>query len=197
MKTAMFVLLGLLALLAATAKGQTAPLGSGLYRSAADFRARRLTLAVDCQTEKHKLRMNEFRGRPYVTVVHGGKAYRMDKDSLFGFRDCEGQSYRFATDYHHLPILNPEEELLLYRMMQPAAGKNPGRDDAYFSASAAAPVQALTLLNVKRAFPGNHRFHDLLDAQLGNGDLTAYDQMHRMTKINWLLRQSQEMVVAH
>ena len=196
MRTLFTALLGLIAL-AATAQGQTAPLGSGLYRSAADFRSHRLTLGVDCKTETHKLRLNQFMGRPYVTVAHGGKSYQVAKDSLFGFRDCEGQDYRFATDYHHLPILNPEEELLLYRVTQVAAGKNPGREDVYFSASAAAPVQALTLLNVKRAFADNHRFHDLLDAQLGNGDLTAYDQMHRMTKINWLLRQSQEMVVAH
>lgn len=196
MKTHFLALLGLLAWATST-RGQTAPLGSGLYRSAADFLGHRLTLAVDCKTETHKLRMNEFIGQPYVTVVHGGKPYQVAKDSLFGFRDCEGQSYRFATDYYHLPILNPDEELLLYRMTQLAAGKNPGREQVYFSASAAAPIQVLTLLNVKRAFPDNHRFHDLLDAQIGNGDLTAYDQMHRMTKINWLLRQSQEMVVAH
>ena len=196
MKTLFLALLSLLAGAAST-RGQTAPPGSGLYRSAADFRSHRLTLGVDCKTGTHKLRMNEFMGRPYVTVVHGGKPYQVAKDSLFGFRDCDGQNYRFATDYHHLPILYPEEELLLYRVTQPAVGKNPGREDGYFSASAAAPIQVLTLLNVKRAFPDNHRFHDLLDAQLGNGDLTAYDEMHRMTKINWLLRQSQEMVVAH
>ena len=196
MKTVSLALLSLIAL-ATTAKGQSAPLGSGLYQSAADFRGHRLTLGVDCKTEKHKLRMNEFRGRPYVTVVHGGKNHRMAKDSLFGFRDCEGQSFRFATDYHHLPILNPDEELLLYRVTQLAASKNPGRENVYFSANAAAPVQALTLLNLKRAFSDNHRFHDLLDAQIGNGDLTAYDELHRMTKINWLLRQSQELMVAH
>ena len=196
MKTLLIATLSLLAG-ATNTWGQATPLGSGLYRSAADFRGHRLTLAVDCKTEKHKLRMNEFMGRPYVTVVHGGKPYQVAKDSLFGFRDCEGQDYRFATDYHHLPIFNPDEELLLYRVTQLVVGKNPGREDVYFSASATAPIQALTLLNVKRAFPDNHRFHDLLDAQIGNGDLTAYDQMHRMTKINWLLRQSQEMVVAH
>ena len=196
MKTLLLAILSLLAGATST-RGQSVPLGSGLYRSAADFRGHRLTLGVDCKTETHKLRMNEFMGRPYVTVLHGGKPYQVAKDSLFGFRDCEGQNCRFATDYHHLPIRNPDEELLLYRVTQLAVGKNPGREDVYFSASAAAPIQGLTLLNVKRAFPDNHRFHDLLDAQIGNGDLTAYDQMHHMTKINWLLRQSQEMIVAH
>ena len=33
-------------------------------------------------------------------------------------------------------------------------------------------------------FRNNHRFYDLLDAQIQNGDLTAYDAMHHMTKLN-------------
>ncbi len=77
-------------------------------------------------------------------------------------------------------------------MELPVAGKNTGaaREQLFFNPSAEAPLQPLTLLAVKKAFPNNHRFHDLLDAQLVNGNLTAYDQMHRMTKINWLLQQS-------
>ena len=197
MKTSFLALLSLMAL-ATDALGQTAPLGSGLYKSAADFRGHRLTLGVDCKTETHKLRLNEFSGRPYVTVKHGGKDYRMAKDSLFGFRDCDGHEYRFAAGNEHYPILNSGEELLLYKVERPAVGKNPGSVRLYFSPTAAAPIQSLTLLAVKRAFPGNHRFHDLLDAQLTQAsDLTAYDQMHHMTKLNWLLRQSRAATAKH
>lgn len=46
-------------------------------------------------------------------------------------------------------------------------------------------------------FPNNHRFYDLLDAQIQNGNLTAYDAMHHMTKLSWLLRQSQATTVSH
>ena len=198
MKTRFLVLLGLFTF-ATSAWGQTAPLGSGVYKSAADFRGHRLTLGVDCKTETHKLRLHEFSGKSYVTVKHGGQDYRMAKDSLFGFRDCDGRDYRFASDDRHYPILNPGEELLLYKMEQFEGGKNAGRtpEKLFFSANAEAPLQPLTLLAVKRAFPNNHRFHDLLDAQFQNGDLTAYDRMHRMTKINWLLRQSRAETAAH
>lgn len=183
-----------------SAQGQTVPLGSGLYKSAADFRGHRLTLGVDCKTETHKLRLNEFSGKPYVTVKHGGEDYKMAKATLFGFRDCEGREYRFAADNRHYPILNSGEELLLYKMEQPpVGGKNATqtREQLFFSASAEAPLQPLTLLAVKKAFPDNHRFHNLLDAQILNGDLTAYDQMHQMTKINWLLRQSRVVAAAN
>ncbi len=72
MKIDLFVLLSLFAV-ATGAKGQPARLGSGLYRSAADFRGHRLMLGVNCKTETHKLRLHEFSGKPCVTVTHGGK----------------------------------------------------------------------------------------------------------------------------
>ena len=46
-------------------------------------------------------------------------------------------------------------------------------------------------------FPNNHCFYDLLDAQIQNGDLTAYDATHHMTKLSWLLRQSQAATISH
>jgi hypothetical protein len=196
MKTVFLALMGLMTL-ATTAWSQAPPLGSGLYRSSEDFRNHRLTLAVDCQTATHKLRFHEFSGKPYLTVIHGGKPYQVAKDSLFGFRDCNGHDYRFASNNQHYPILNPGEALLLYKVEQAAVGKNSGYVHLFFSPTAAAPIQPLTLLAVKKAFPDNHRFHDLLDAQFQGGDLTAYDAMHHMTKLNWLLRQSQAATVAH
>lgn len=189
-------LLGVFAL-AASSQSQSLPLGSGLYRSAADFRQHRLALAVDCKTATHKLRLHEFSGKPTMTVIHGGQPYQVAKDSLFGFRDCDGRDFRFASNNQHYPIVNPGEALLLYKVEQAAVGKNPGYVRLYFSPTASDPIQPLTLLAVKKAFPNNHRFHDLLDAQFQSGDLAAYDAMHRMTKLNWLLRQSQPATVSH
>ena len=196
MKNALIALWGVVVLVS-TAWGQSPPLGSGLYRSAEDFRQHRLMLAVDCKTATHKLRLHEFSGKPTMTVIHGGKPYQVAKDSLFGFRDCDGRDYRFASNNQHYPILNPGEELLIYKVEQAAVGKNPGYVHLFFSPTAGAPIQPLTLLAVKKAFPDNHRFHDLLDAQFQSGDLSAYDAMHRMTKINWLLRQSRAATVSH
>ena len=196
MKTVLMALLGFSALIT-TGRGQSPSFGSGLYRSVEDFRNHRLTLAVDCKTATHKLRFHEFNGKPYLTVIHGGKPYQVAKDSLFGYCDCDGVEYRFASDNQHYPILNPGKAILLCKVEQPAVGKNSGYVHLFFSPTAAAPIQPLTLLAAKKAFPNNHRFHDLLDAQIQNGDLTAYDAMHHMTKLNWLLRQSQAATVSH
>lgn len=178
--------------LSLTAAAQTTTQQSGLFRSAEEFRQNQVLLAVDCQSEKHRIRLHEFIGKPFVTVIHGGKSYQYNKDSLFGYRDCEGQVFRFMSDNQHFPIINPTESVLIYKLVQPPIAKNPGYTKLYFSKDARSPVEVLTLANLKNAFPQNHSFHDRLDAQFGNGgDLSAYDVMHQMTKINWLLKQSE------
>lgn len=48
----------------------------GEDKPAADFRNHRLALAVDCQTETHRVRFHEFIGKPYVTIVYGTKPTR-------------------------------------------------------------------------------------------------------------------------
>lgn len=197
MKTAFLALLGILPL-ATTSWGQSAPQSSGLYRTAADFRHQRLALAADANSANYRLRLHQFPARPYVTVVHGGSTYRMAKDSLFGFRNHHGQAYRFAGHQHYL-ILNPSEELLLYKQPQPPVGKNqqPAPPQLFFSASAEAPLQPLTRQHLKRAFPNNQAFHDLLDAHFNPGDdLTAMDTFQGTTKVNWLLQRSRALADA-
>lgn len=175
-----------------TATGQTtASLSSGLFKSAESFRQNQVMLAVDCQSEKHKIRLNEFIGKPTLTVIHGGRPYQYAKDSLFGYRDCAGQTFRFVANNQHYSIMNPTEPLLIYKMVQPPIAKAPGYTKLFFSRDTGSPVEVLTLANLKNAFPQNHAFHDRLDAQFANGgDLSVYDAMHRMTKINWLLQES-------
>lgn len=170
----------------------TEPRSRGLYRTAADFRQRRLTMAVNCKVDQNRLRLNQVGPRPYITAIRGGEEYKLAKAILYGYRDCDGREYRFAANNQHYPILNPGEELLLYKTTLPAVGQNPGYVRLYFSATAEAPIQPLTLRNLKKAFPDNRELHDLLNAHFPAGtDLTAFDTAHGMTKLNWLLQQSQ------
>ena len=63
----------------------------------------------------------------------------------------------------------------------------------FFSVGPDANVQPLTILNLKKAFPENHKFHDLLDMSFKHdSDLTAYDDFHNMFKVNRLLAASTE-----
>jgi hypothetical protein len=63
----------------------------------------------------------------------------------------------------------------------------------FFSVGQNGDVQPLTILNLKKAFPDNHAFHDLLDMSFKHdSDLTKYDDFHKMFKVNRLLLASTE-----
>ncbi|TYZ07255.1 hypothetical protein FY528_15680 [Hymenobacter lutimineralis] len=176
---------------------QPAPTSAGLYRSAEDFRQNRLTLETPATTASFRVRLHEWPFRPYLTVVHGGRKDTVQKAAVYGYRDADGRTYRLVRN-QPFPVLNPTEAVLLYKVEQAPMGKNPGFVRLYFSTTAAAPLQPLTLLHLKRAFPTNYRLHELLDAHFPPGsDLAAWDKFHGTTKLNWLLQRSQAVADAH
>jgi hypothetical protein len=63
----------------------------------------------------------------------------------------------------------------------------------FFSVGPNGDVTPLTILNLKKAFPVNHTFHDFLDMSFKHdSDLTRYDEFHKMFKVNRLLDASSE-----
>ncbi len=163
---------------------------SGIYLSAADFEAGKLAYAIDCKTEKHKIRLHEFLGKDYITVIHDKQPYNLKKKETFGYKDCSGTIYRLGIDKHY-ELMNPTEKILLYVIEIPASKGKYKQDYYYFSASAGGDIKELTLDNLKRAFPDNHKFHDALDAEFGSGnDLVLYDSFHKMYKVNRLYMSS-------
>ena len=90
-------------------------------------------------------------------------------------------------------MLNAGESILLYKIVTPPAGKTPATTAYYFSKDAASPVQILTKSNLNMAFPNQHAFHDLVEAELHNdSDLTKYDDTHKMYRINRLYLNASE-----
>jgi len=163
---------------------------SGIYLSATDFEAGKLTYAINCKTEKHKIKLHEFLGKDYITVIHDKQPHDLKKKEIFGFKDCGGAIYRLGTDKHY-QVMNPTEKILLYVIEFPGSKGQPKKDYYYFSASASGDIQELTLDNLKKAFPDNHKFHDALDAEFAAGsDLVLYDSFHKMYKVNRLYSNS-------
>lgn len=159
---------------------------SGVYLSPADFKKGKLAYAINCSAEKHKIKLNEFFDRTYITVIHDQKSENLEKNKIFGFRDCNDMSYRFVEDNHYT-ILNPREEILLYKHVIQASKNQEEAVHYYFSKSPDSEAQKLNLTNLKNAFPNNHKFHDMLDVEFrGIIDLAQYDSYHKMYKVNKL-----------
>jgi len=63
----------------------------------------------------------------------------------------------------------------------------------FFSVGPTGDVFPLTIVNLKKAFPENHKFHDSLDTMFSSdSSLTRYDDFHKMFKVNRLLIASEQ-----
>lgn len=168
---------------------------SGIYKTAKDFQQRKLSYAINCKTEKHKINPYVIFKGSEVKVKHGGTTYDLKKSEVFGYRTCDGKEFRFVDDKEY-KVLNQGELLTMY-VYQPTAptGKEANKvinqPLYYFSENTAISVQALTKANLKAAFPSNHKFHDALDAAFkADGELYAYDDFHKMYKLSRVIKNS-------
>lgn len=156
---------------------------SGVYMTAADFTNKKLTYGINCKTEKHKIKLNSFFNRDYITVIHERIKYNISKDSVFGFNTCSSSSYRIADKIDYT-ILNADDNLLLYEFIPLSAPKNPQPPVHKFSKGADGPMLDLTLENVKNILPDNHQFHDEVENTFrSNNNLLSYDRYHKQYKL--------------
>jgi len=163
---------------------------SGVYKTASDFQQGKLSYAINYKTEKHKIKDNLLFNESEIKVKHEGISYTLKKAETYGYRDTKGIDYRFVENKVYR-ILSKGDGLILYVYQSPT-GSTKGSikyiSQYYFTKDLASAPQALTKENVKAAFPGNHKFHDALDATFKEDrDLAAYDDFHKMYKINHIL----------
>ena len=104
----------------------------------------------------------------------------------------EKQTTKTATKAKGYTLLNPGEEITIYKYVHYAHSSKEADKYAhiyFFSTAATDTLQPLTSLNLKKAFPDNHPFHDALDANFkADKELINYDEFHKMYKISWLLK---------
>ncbi len=178
---------GIIAFSSATAQKDS----SGIYKTADDFRDRKLSYAINYKTEKHKIKESLFFNSGEIKVKHADKTYALLKSETYGYRNTKGEEFRFV-DTKEYKILNPDEALLIY--VYKHSSHSPKEIERYppmyyFSKDASSAPQSLTKANLKAAFPDNHKFHDALDAQFkSDKELHDYDRFHKMYKLNWIIK---------
>jgi hypothetical protein len=162
----------------------------GVYLNASDFRDSKLAHATDCSVKKSNIKLNSLLDKPYVTVTQNGQSIRLNKAEIFGYKDCDGNTYRFVGKRRYT-ILNPNEEILLYRF-QIAGSKNQRAQTLYkFSKLRDQQTYDLTIDNLKRTFADNPKFHDQLTAVFNSdNELTKYDSFYKIYRVNRVYQNS-------
>ena len=159
---------------------------SGIYMSAADYAAQRLSWEGDCQSSSNKLNLHNVLVRPYVDVSNERENKRFLKMEIYGARTCSGREYRFGDDRDYEVRERGPIPIYTFRVR---SGKY-GRPEVYFfSAGPAGTVQQLKKDNLKRAFSENPRFLEALEKTFSSDSkLNRFDDSHKMFVINrlWL-----------
>src|SRR5262245_24346041 len=103
---------------------------------------------------------------------------------------ADGRNYRVVDERRYEIV----EAKTLYIYTADVLVRKGALEKAYFfSIGPNSEILPLTILNLKKAFPDNHAFHDLLDmAFKHDSDLTRYDNFHNTFKVNRLLAASWE-----
>lgn len=164
---------------------------SGVFKSYADYSAGKMEYGIDCAKESHKIKLNDFLGKNFITVIHNGKPYDLKKAEIWGFQLCDEKIVRFQDkdDFE----ASDKGIIWVYVKQHVVHGNSKaiGRKTVthyYFSKGGDGDIKKLTLSNLKSAFPDNHQLHDAIDSQFkSDASLGEFDQFHKKYKINHFL----------
>jgi len=165
---------------------------SGLYLTAADFVQNKISYEINC-SGNDKLQVHALFGSSTVTVVQNGQKKAFPKKQLYGYRDCHNRNYRFFNGDAYL--VTDTAGFFVYSATKTEAGPH-GKgwvksDKYYFSTGGDAPLQLLTIDNLKKAFPANHRFqYELEGVCKTDKDLVDYDVYTKSYRVKYLFSQS-------
>lgn len=185
-------MLGIILLL--SLRNSTLAQKTGIYLTYSDFDSARIAF-VKKGNLKYKLRVDNLFNESIVKVVIGDSTFKFLKDSIFGYRDDGNVNYRFYNKKTYR-IINPKEGILLYSITTIVNPKgNQTATNYYFSVTASSAIYPFTKLNLKRAFPNDSNFHELIDMYFNtDSDLLAYDSFYNQYKINriYQIKQSRK-----
>ncbi len=185
------------ALIAISASGLSAQTktksSGGLYLTAKDFQQQKLTYEINCSNAKDKIKPNTFLGSATGYVLVNGEKHSFNKKLVYGYCDCQSQTYRFNNGNEYLIIDTAGFYLYyLYLPIENVKRKNLVKKYEYFfSVAPDGPLLLLTIDNLKNAFPDNHSFHYLIDESFKTDkDLISYDSFQKKYKLKYLYANS-------
>ena len=164
----------------------------GIYIDSLDFKAGKLSYSMNCDLSSGKIKLNHFLCKGYIDVVNGNKKVQLNKDSIFGYKDCKQKDFRFYKECDHEYQIEENKTMVIYIADVPVTPSN-GKaiqlvPHYYFSVTLDSEIIPLTIKNLKKAFPDNRKFHDKLDTEISSEkDLVSYDEVHKMYKVNYLI----------
>jgi len=187
-KTTLFATLLFITAVSVSAGNQNTSIGThGIYLTVQDFLHHHLSYA-----NGEKIVLNQFTDGPNIKVIEKGEKKIIPKKEVFGYHDNSDKDYRF---YHNelFEIVTAEPWFIYKHYASATAEGKKGfikKEFYYFSIKGTDELIPLTVENLKKAFPENLKFHDLLDQVRNDDDLTRYDSYRKELMIGYLYTKS-------
>lgn len=157
---------------------------AGIYLTPEDYENEKIsyTRKEKC---KYRLKVNHLIHANAIKVIIGDTVFKFSKDSIFAYRDNEKNTYRLYKSNEY-QILNSHEYILLYSLTLPINAKGfQTVTSFYFSAGSHSAIFSLSKINLKKAFPTDTTFHELIDMYFtSDAQLMTYDTFYKVYKIN-------------
>jgi hypothetical protein len=163
-------------------KGQT-----GIYKTESDYLNGKPALS---EANTH-VRLHEIFNTDKLEVIYKDSTFSFHKNELFGYINADGESFRFFKGNIY-SILNPGEEILLYKTSSGTGLKNsPWVEHYFFSKEAGSEILPLSLPNLEALYAKDIAFETLLEiAFKSDSELNAYDSLHQKYKLSRLYELS-------
>ena len=125
----------------------------------------------------------------YFLLMLAGSLLALNQHS---FAQNEPLTSKTPTKDKGYTVINPGEPIIIYKYAHRAHSPKEAEKYApkyFFTTSANDGLLPLTKMELKKAFPANHPFHDALDENFKEDkELINYDDFHKMYKVSWLIK---------
>lgn len=183
MKSLNYILIQIICLFSGLAHAQNN--GRGIYLTSENFLSHKVSLA-----SKHtRIKLHEIVNKELVVIKTKDSTSTFFKDSIFGYQDKEGNSFRFYNGEIY-PIINPTETILIYKVSNGPVQKGQTKTYSYFfSKDVHSKIYPLKMNYILDEFNSNKPFTNILETHFNNtSNLLEYDDVHKVFKINRLLQ---------
>lgn len=163
---------------------------TGIYLTTDDFMNNKLSY-TNFENRRCKIRLRDISFKLPIKITCGDSTLRLKKDSIYGYKDCEGGLHRLFSKQVYT-IVSLDSNIQLYRVMTSGKTKYETPSyDYYFSRTPASPVYLLSFRNIERIYVDNNKFCEFIEMHFSaDTELLEYDDWHKTYKINRLLELS-------
>ncbi|MBS1661044.1 MAG: hypothetical protein JST68_08340 [Bacteroidetes bacterium] len=159
------------------------PSTGSIYLSSEEYTRHTPSVTYDCPSQ---LKLNSFLNGSTIQLNLNGEKRRFAKDTIYGYRDCQGNDYRFHQNAAYKII--DTAGFYLYSLTHLVQGEKIARPAAtyFFSANPEGFIHPLTIANLQKAFASNPKFCYRL-----NSDFRSNTSLNDIHKLKYAYQQSQ------